>query len=136
MTKILRLFFSLAVPLALATAASAQSGALVAKIPFDFYMDNTPMTSGTYVVDLTANGQVLQLIGKDSRKGAFSMTNPASSPAARSKNVLVFTRYGDQHFLSQVYWAERGIARQLPKRELELETAKNIRGTQITATAR
>ncbi|HYR82459.1 MAG TPA: hypothetical protein VE422_00115 [Terriglobia bacterium] len=135
MTKILRLFFCLAVPLVLATAASAQAGALVVKVPFDFYVDNTPMTSGTYVVRLTDNRQILQLNGQDTHKGVFSMSNPASSPAAPNKNALVFTRYGNQYFLSEVHWAEGRIARQLLKREAEIEIAKRFTGTQITATS-
>ena len=136
MTKTLRLFLSLAVTLALAAGVSAQSSALLVKIPFDFYVDNTVMTSGTYVVSLTDGGHVLQVSGKDRHSGVFSMTNPGSPPAARNKNALVFNRYGNQYFLSEVYWGERGITRQLLKREGEIEIAKNVRGTQITAAAR
>ena len=125
MTKTLRLFLSLAVTLALAAGVSAQSSALLVKIPFDFYVDNTVMTSGTYVVSLTDSGHVLQVSGKDRHSGVFSMTNPGSPPAARNKNALVFNRYGNQYFLAKVISYSSGL--ELLKTKAEREAAKSKR---------
>jgi len=134
--KIRGMVFSLAIVLTLAISASAQSGALVVNIPFDFYLGKTALSSGEYIVSLTGNGEVLQMTNKDNRKGIFSMSMPAAPPRAQARSVLVFSRYGDEHFLSTIYWAESGRARQLPKGELEIEVAKNFaRGTRIIAGA-
>jgi hypothetical protein len=45
--------------------------------------------------------------------------------ASGVEGKLVFSRYGDRYFLSQVFSAGSGVGRQIPKSKLERELASS-----------
>jgi len=120
--------------LILVAAASAQSHALTVDIPFDFHVGNTLLNRGNYIVSLAGNGQIVQMSSKDTRKAVLSMSQGGFAPNGR-KSFLMFSRYGDVYFLSQVYWADSGIARDVLKTKAELGYAKNFSGVRKIAGA-
>src|SRR5262245_62097811 len=134
--KVLRVLSILSVLLGLMTAASAQSNALRVAIPFDFRVGETLLSSGTYTIRIAANGQVVQMFNNDTKQAAISMTNPGDVPGSPTRTSLIFSRYGDVIFLSEIQWEGNKTSRQLLKSHTELEIAKTIRGVRILAGAR
>ena len=75
---------------------------LIAKVPFDFYMDNSTLPAGEYRVDLKS--QFLVMVRNSQGKGAvFSIVSPAERPASQTKGLLVFHKIGEEYFLVQVW---------------------------------
>jgi len=56
---------------------------------------------------------------------------------ASQQTKLVFTRYGDQYFLSEIWMAGTTVGQKLPKsrRERELEIAQNETAQQVVILA-
>jgi hypothetical protein len=75
---------------------------------------------------------------KDATTSAFISTNAAVSNMPQSESKLVFNRYGDRYFLSQVWSEGNSQGRQLLKtaREKEIaQTAKIETEGQVTLVA-
>jgi hypothetical protein len=47
---------------------------------------------------------------------------------------MIFNRYGDRYFLSEVRWAGYSVTRQLIKSQAELELAKNAAPERVVTT--
>jgi hypothetical protein len=82
--------------------AVAQEQAVVAQIPFAFQNGSQHLPAGKYRIDLTSE-PLLLLRGTGAHSAGFVMTIPkiASKPPQRGK--VVFHRYGDRYFLSEVW---------------------------------
>ena len=67
------------------------------------------------------------------------MTHAASINAPQAKSKLVFHRYGNRYFLTQVWSAGSSLGRELPKSAKEKEqalAAHNHASDQVTIVAR
>jgi hypothetical protein len=125
---------------AMATTRVAQAQeALAVNIPFDFMAGDMQLPAGEYTVKVSAPTHTLILISrKDSTKSGFINTNAAVSVEPQSESKLVFNRYGDHYFLSQVWTEGNSQGRQLLKsgREKEMsQIAKNETRGQVTLVA-
>src|SRR5580704_6612036 len=100
----LRTFAAFVIGLAAAGTVSAQSVTLKAKIPFSFVVDGKSLPAGEYSVrQATSAAMIIQ--GVDQSASTVTLVSPASAPGSRQEAPrLVFNRYGDQYFLSQI-WA-------------------------------
>jgi hypothetical protein len=118
--------------------AQAQEGMRV-NIPFDFVAGNTNLPAGEYLVEASGPTHTLLLIDrKDPSASAFINTNAAVSAEPQSESKMIFNRYGDRYFLSQVWAAGYSAGRQLLKsaREKEMaQVAKNDTQGQVTLVA-
>ncbi len=130
--KVIGTLICMTVIFALATIASAQSQKLIANIPFDFNVGSVELAAGSYMVDVTNSG-VLELMDAKG-KMIFSSSRPASQPKSQTQNALLFKRYGDAYFLSQLFW-EGGLARELPKTGKEIELARRYQAVPTVKTA-
>jgi hypothetical protein len=125
---------------AMATTRVAQAQEpLAVNIPFDFVAGNMQLPAGEYMVKVSAPTHTLILISrKDSTASGFINTNAAVSSEPQSESKLVFNRYGDRYFLSQVWTEGNSQGRQLLKsaREKEMsQIAKNETRGQVTLVA-
>jgi hypothetical protein len=125
---------------AMASTRVAQAQELLAvNIPFDFVAGNTQLPAGEYTVRDSAPTHAIILISrKDSATSAFLVTNAAVSAEPQSESKLVFNRYGERYFLSQVWTEGNSQGRQLLKsgREKEMsQIAKNETRGQVTLVA-
>ncbi|HXG66710.1 MAG TPA: hypothetical protein VNO70_16535 [Blastocatellia bacterium] len=111
---ILNLFIALAV-----TSAQAQHpGTVTAKIPFAFTVGEKTLPAGEYTIQFpAATGLRSRLLirSADSSSALIVLTNAASAKGNVEEPKLVFTRYGDQHFLSQVFAPGLGAGQEVPK---------------------
>jgi hypothetical protein len=107
-----------------AVTAPAQSGnRLEANIPFDFIIGGKTLPAGTYAVTSPVESQnsVRLIRSAETRAAAVVMTVPTEPKTNRGPNQLVFHRYGDSYFLSQIWGDDGKVAQALPKSKLERE---------------
>lgn len=115
--------FLLLVTLSLVTAvvsAQAQgSRTEYADIPFDFKAGDKELPAGRYQVSQSTGGEAVTVRGVENSISVVKMTNHLVQldPAKTSK--LVFNRYGNQYFLSEVWIAGRSTGQEIRKTNAE-----------------
>ena len=110
---------TMALALLISVPLSAQTIARVI-VPFDFTVGQTQMSAGTYEINPLAHDAIV-IRDTKAAKSALSVVRSEQSRDSDSTTKLVFNRYGDKYFLSQV---SRGIGEgvmQLPTSKLEKE---------------
>lgn len=109
---------------AVATVNAQESRTQVANIPFEFQVGDTTLPAGDYNVTRMMNsGETIALRGAASAVRLSSLII-RSEPAKQSK--LVFHRYGDQYFLSEVWTAGYTNGRKLVKSKAEGQLQREI----------
>lgn len=104
------------------TIVQAQTGMSVT-IPFDFYVGTQKLPAGSYEVTHPAEPLLRLYDGNKHVSTVFS--NGVTNKSAPPNGQLIFNRYGDNYFLSEVRWIGSEKARQLLKSKLEIEIARN-----------
>ena len=114
----LALLLTLALATAVATANGQARQKLSANVPFDFIVGDKVLAAGQYRVSQVGIGdEALAIRSADSKSTAIRLTN-AMTAQEREPVSLVFHRYGNTYFLSQVWEGDR-IGRQLLKSRQE-----------------
>jgi hypothetical protein len=119
-----RLVSTIAALAAFATVAPvrAQDETLIARVPFEFSVNNTNLPRDTYRLSRVDGHRELLLV-RSERKGVFVRTNVERLPRDNAKPSLLFHRYGDQYFLREIRW--EGEARlELPQTKAERDAAE------------
>ncbi len=99
-----------------ATSTHAQSGTIVASIPFEFNVGDKALPAGQYSVRrATANGNVLAIQNRDAGRAAMRLTNSIRAGKVPENAKLVFHRYGPRYFLAEVWSSGESTGRQLLK---------------------
>jgi hypothetical protein len=98
--------FLLLLPLAQAQVSQSIRG----NVPFSFRVGDTVLPAGQYVVrPLSSGSAALQIQSSEAKgKSIMCLANSATANSAQ-KSKLVFHRYGDTYFLSQV-WPGNGLS--------------------------
>lgn len=109
--NLLRMVLSVALLLAASVLfAQSKPGDLVADVPFAFVVAGRTLPPGHYVV----NNQNDDLRIHDSRsQGIFVPAHSAQRGAHENSSKMVFHRYGDTYFLSEVWVGGNSIGRAL-----------------------
>jgi hypothetical protein len=97
-------------------SASAQNRTVQAVVPFDFTAGNKLLPSGTYRI--TSETPFLVVI-RNTEKAAGMVTRTIPNGKQSKIGVLVFTRYGNQYFLSKILSSSAQISVELPTSQLE-----------------
>jgi len=123
---------SLGILALLATFSLSAQQSLEAKVPFSFRVGNTFMPAGHYIVAHTNNANTLVVRSFDQKHSATVMAQAVQAGSTPTKGHLVFNRYGENYFLSQVWRPGYNQGRQLiPTRaERELASASPKAGTE------
>jgi|SRR4030095_6425234 hypothetical protein len=96
-------------------------------VPFDFVVANKKLPAGKYLISRAqpnAGDLVLAVTSRDNQANAFSFTVPVQVLTATDKGKLVFHRYGDQYFLSEVWPAGATTGRVMAKSGAERDLEK------------
>ena len=129
----------------LLTAASAHAQSannMVVTVPFDFDVSGRMLPAGEYVVRRATKNtdegwQVWQVLRIDGRAGAKVLTMSIQTGEVSEHSNLVFNRYDDHYFLSQIWMYGnshgRGLSKSRGERSLEREIAKKGAGRQTVA---
>jgi hypothetical protein len=104
---ILKLTLIAIIPFAITEAAAQCSPRLRADIPFDFVLNNKLVKAGTYSLEKTDCSTAVPLVVlRDSEGSSLGIVNRSAteidSPKAHEQGSLIFARYGDSYFLSEV----------------------------------
>lgn len=113
------IFLALLLPV-IATDARAQKN-LVANIPFDFTVCREQLPSGKYRVQsiTSASGAMLLVKSDDNRSAEIVCTHDMQSSKQVDQGKLIFNRYGERYFLSEIWFPGERTGNQLVKTELE-----------------
>jgi hypothetical protein len=121
----LRITGMLALAFLAATQTVRAQQPLIANVPFEFTAGDKMLPAGEYRVQKSSDGSPALLI---QRTDGSAVTYVQSSgvelnPNQQAQSKLVFHRYGDRYFLSQVWRADTLRGRELPKSVQEKEQA-------------
>jgi len=94
-------------------------------IPFQFVAGNMTLPAGEYRVQKwDRDSAVLFIRCSDSKTTVIVPTHPAEAKEVQTQHILVFNRYGNRYFLSQVWTAGSIRGSQLFKSPGEKELAR------------
>src|SRR5467141_1239168 len=123
-----------------ATEIARAQETMVVDIPFAFTAGNATLPAGEYRVQkMDRNSAVLLIHCWDARASALVITNAAQAKELQTESKLVFKRYGNSYFLSQVWTAGsiRGRQLSISPREKEMpQLARNETKGEVTLVAR
>ena len=107
-----------------ASAAMAQTrpGDVIVNVPFAFVVGSHQMQPGRYIVTPAATGLLRMFDTEVSNNQLFLPVNSIQSNSPKDAK-LVFHRYGDTYFLSEVWNGRGNIGRELLKSKAEKEIA-------------
>jgi hypothetical protein len=98
---------------------------LVVNIPFDFVAGNTKFPAGAYSIKVAGPERTLLVIDRqDAAVSAFMNTNSVVKTEIQTESKMIFNRYGDRYFLSEVWTAGNSRGRRLLKSARENEMAQ------------
>jgi hypothetical protein len=121
-----------------ASAANAQTGTrLEAEVPFEFVAGTTKLPAATYHIDRPLPN-VIRLSTPDKSVSAMLLVNHSVRNSAEKDGKLVFNRYGDRHFLANVWVPGSGDGVQLrpSAAEREMKAQANQPGSAVIAARR
>ena len=106
-------------------------------IPFEFQVAEKKLPAGDYFVGRVlehSSTTALTISSVDGRHTAIRLTSPVQTLTAKKRGTLVFHRYGEQHFLFQVWPAGAQTGRVLPKSRSERELEQKVQDVAGTLT--
>lgn len=95
---------------------SAQDHVVQANIPFNFTVGSKVLPPGTYVIT-SETPHVIVIRNKDTNASALSAAYGAGNQTKDGK--LVFDRYGDQYFLSEILCSSVDMSLKIPTSKVE-----------------
>lgn len=117
---------------ALASSVSAQTPSrnVMAQIPFEFNVGDKTLPAGDYLIaEITSDGAALRISNQDDNKSVSRLTSAVKSSEPKEHSTLVFQRYGERLYLSQVWITGEREGREMIKsgqqRAADRELAKN-----------
>ncbi|MCM3873430.1 MAG: hypothetical protein ND895_22335 [Pyrinomonadaceae bacterium] len=117
---------------ALITAVDSANGqsshtTVSAKVPFEFRVGGNALPAGDYTVrTMTDAGSVLGITNQDNDRTTLRLTNPIQTAKISKKAKLVFHRYGQTYFLSEVWSGRENTGRRLLKSKQEREMESQL----------
>jgi len=106
-------------------SAKGQSTQAVAKVPFEFIVGDKTLPSGQYTVRAVSgtNKAALMISGKSS---AIRLTNEIQPNMNKTQARLVFHRYGERYFLSEVWMGGDSTGRHLLQSQQERSIERDL----------
>ncbi len=125
--QLLKIFsmLTLAVTFAVVAVYANPARPLTANIPFDFSVGNKTLPAGVYTVAPLTTPGVLRIRREDGRAGVLTQTRGVEAGRGQDQTKLVFRRYGDQYFLTQVWTAGDSNGRELGQSRTERDLIRS-----------
>ena len=80
-------------------------------IPFAFSVENHSLPEGEYRIFTVTPERSIRIVSSDGKHSAIVNTLPNYANLPSENSRLVFHRYGDEYFLTQVWTAGQDVAR-------------------------
>jgi hypothetical protein len=119
------------------SAIAADTFIIKAKVPFDFMVGNQRVEAGEYLIAHDAARNSVRITARETGVALLALRHPAGDNATGQPYALVFNKYGERHFLREI-WGGPGVAgAQLPASRSEKEAmARRVpEKTTLTASA-
>jgi hypothetical protein len=123
--------FSACAVLAVSCLSAQSDHKTIAAVPFDFMVGERHMAAGTY--DVTTGPSTVLIRGEENGSATFALASWAYANKTQEQAKLVFKRYGDRYFLSQVWYPGTNQGRELGISKVEREFARNSGKPEIVA---
>jgi len=130
-----------AITLTVASVHAQNDGSFSVTIPFDFTAAGKTLPAGDYYVRPSLDGAhvVMRIESKNGSLSVYLVTHGVRSADFQNESKLVFNRYGEQFFLSQVWAAGFNTGEELNKtsreRVLQREMARRMGKPETITTA-
>jgi hypothetical protein len=119
------------------TAASAQTVNVKAKVPFSFTVNRATLPAGEYSLkSMDEQGTAIAIRDLNSKTTNLVISSSCRSLNSASQTKLVFHRYGNRYFLSQIWTAGDEAGRALPPSAGEKEIARNVSMQEVVLAAK
>jgi hypothetical protein len=119
--QLFRKAFCAALLLAASACVAQISKDVVGNIPFPFVVAGHTLPAGRYIVSRASNNALR--IHEARRPGILLLTNAAQRPRSDNSSKLVFHRYENTYFLSQVWITGNELGSEVPSSSAEREMA-------------
>ena len=113
--------------LTVASVFAEMAPRMTAHIPFGFHVGNSMLPAGEYTVSTDTGPGLVQLRSADSKSTATVIANAVQTYPAPKDSKLIFTKYGDEYFLSRIWRAGSDTGNELRKSRRETEVAATSR---------
>ena len=90
-------------------------GNVVAEVPFQFHVGNTTLPAGKYLIHQIDDSDlmVMQISSVDGKVSALFNVEPTEAKSAPEKTELIFNKYRDRYFLSEMFDEENADGNKL-----------------------
>lgn len=80
-------------------------GQIVADIPFQFHAGDSDLPAGKYTIAMLDNSNLslMEIRSEDGHTAALLRVEQEQAETVPAKTELIFTKYGDQYFLSELF---------------------------------
>jgi hypothetical protein len=123
------------VAVCLGAASLLAQDSIHVKIPFDFTIGAQSFRAGDYAVKENLGSSVVAIQSADHRASVMALTYGVQAHTKPGEAKLVFHRYGDHYFLSQVWTGRNDAGRQLLPSRAEQELIASARLKPVTLVA-
>lgn len=103
-SKLLLLVIGVGAALSIVPTHAQTANRVVVNVPFDFSVGNTSLNAGSYAVEKRQSG-ILVFSSIDGQGRWFGFTVRGDSANRSEQPRLVFTRYGSEAFLNEVFFS-------------------------------
>jgi hypothetical protein len=109
-----------------ASVAQAQiMGRLKSEIPFGFYVRDKLMPAGVYTItELNPGAGLMEIRSDDGKSAAIFLTIERQEKDASTPSELIFHKYGEELFLSQIVEQGEIDGAEVPKSKMEKRLEK------------
>ena len=116
-----------------ASVAQAQIiGRLKSDIPFSFYVRNRLMPAGAYTIDeLNPGSGLMEIRSADGISAAMFLTVEKQEKDTRTPSELIFHKYGDKVFLSEIVEQGEMDGAEVVKSKMEKRLEKAARDKEV-----
>ncbi len=129
-------FVGIAVILLAAGVASAQSTEpFNFRTPFAFVVGDTLVPAGAYAVRVVSPTGTLSIRGEEENVSVLTGSLPIQGQEASNRYKLIFHRYGEHYYISEIWAPGYQTGRTIQPRASELELAKNEKTQHVTVYA-
>jgi hypothetical protein len=113
---------------AVGTASAHTFSLITVDVPFDFSDGATVFPAGKYAIEPWGVNSTagIRITSYDSKARGTRLSFAAGGTSPKNETALVFHRYGDRYFLSQVWIAGESIGLELPTSSAERAVEREI----------
>jgi hypothetical protein len=99
---------------------------IVVNVPFDFTVVDKHFTAGDYTLTSETLQSPILIRGEQGGNRSFVLALPAQSNKVQENAKLVFHQYGNQYFLSKIWYPGSDQGRELKASKLEQQVARDM----------